>query len=136
MPSDSWCLLCGADRNIVAWCPRCANAMDVPRPSMNGESPDELRQHSSPSRTPTTDFGSVSALQSPSPKTSLPKNPKKSGAKIEPHAVSASVQRHRDYMKHYMARKRAAERARRTVVDPNIVHPNLVDANPSPEENE
>jgi hypothetical protein len=143
VPSDSWCLLCGADRNIVAWCPRCANALGITAPMQGNASqsqeadafPHNQRQHSGQAATPTNDLTTVSALQSPSPKTSLPKkSAKKSGPKIIPHAVSASVQHHRDYMKHYMARKRAAERARKVVVDPNIVHPNLVDANPSPQE--
>jgi hypothetical protein len=137
MPADSWCPLCGADRAIVAWCPRCANALGIIPPHTQDQDQDEdQRQHSGRPPTPREGGASEASLQShphkPPPKNISAKNlRKKSGAE-----KLASAALRRDRMREYMRRRRHQAKALKAAagVDPNIVHPNLVDANPSPEE--
>lgn len=144
MQADSWCPLCGADRAIVAWCPRCANALGIAQPvNENATLPEveaALGHNPTHSRTGTTTVGLQSPSNTPPPKNSALKIvPKKSGGpKVEPHALKPSVLRHRDKMREYMRRRREEAKAlkRRQPIDPNIVHPGVADANPSPEEEE
>ena len=148
MPSDLWCPLCGADRHIVAWCPKCAVALGIVRPNTGNASqsggqdvsPNDDEAALGRSPTPFVSAPAGAALQSPSHKggrkNMAPKIPaKKSGPKVEPHEVKPSVLRHRERMREYMRRRRMEAKAKqRQPIDPNIVHPNVADANPSPEE--
>lgn len=153
MQADSWCPLCGADRAVVAWCPRCANALGIEQPVHEDDFPQGNKQQSAGDPTRFLLGTATGGLQSPSHKGS-PKNlaskntpakksgaenlaPKNSGPKAVPHGIKPSVLRHREKMREYMRRRReAARKAARNIVDPNIIHPGVADANPSPEENE
>ena len=158
MQADLWCPLCGADRAIVAWCPKCAVALGV-LPPMQGNasttdgqdvSPNQDKAALGPSPTPFVSAPAGAALQSPShkppPKNLAPKIPakKSGGPKVEPHAIKPSVLRHREKMREYMRRRRQANKSAKAwlagadpgqPIDPNIVHP-MNGPGPFPEENE
>lgn len=140
MQADSWCPLCGADRAIVAWCPRCANALGIAQPVHEDDFPQGNKQQSAGDPTRFLLGTGTGGLQSPSnkggheniphknpAKKSVPKIPaeKSAGPKVEPHAIKPSVLRHREKMREYMRRRREAAKQPKVSsgIDPNIVHP-------------